>query len=155
MGFSTLQEQWEGSGILSLDMQYRHLSNRVFFFFQHMERIWFSLMTFWKLQLSLLGSKDYFGQCLKRHYLLILLMSWDYFHTVSSGWKEQTSFPDYTIITKTGQVYEVTFSVLSENWGKHFNPYSIHSYMTLTKGNLELFSSSLHQKPFMAWSPLL
>lgn len=38
-------------------------------------------------------------------------------------------------------------SVLSENWGKHFNPYSIHSYMTLTKGNLELLSSSLHQKP--------
>lgn len=36
-------------------------------------------------------------------------------HIVSSGWKEQTSFSDYTIIIKTGQVYQVTFSVLSEN----------------------------------------
>lgn len=124
--------------------------------FQHMKRIWFSWMTFWKLQLSLLVNKKIiWGSAWKD------IIYWFFWwvettsHTVSLGWKEQTSFfSDYTI-TKTGQVIQVTFSVLSENWGKHFNPYSIHSYMTLTKGNVELLSSSLHQKPFTAWSPLL
>lgn len=50
-----------------------------------------------------------------------------------------------------GQVYEVTFSVLSEKESLH----SIHLHMTLTKGNLGRLSSSLHQKTLMASLHLL
>lgn len=61
------------------------------------------------------------------------------------------SFSDGTRTTKMGQVYEVTFSVLSEKESLH----SIHLHMTLTKGNLGRLSSSLHQKTLMASLHLL